>query len=247
MGVKVLNIKNYKSYKKEFPYTYSFGAFATIEALHNKHDQLLIIVIDENFLEKEMVINLCIKRNIQYIFDNKFISRISPKENCYVIGILNKYQCKLEDTNHVALVNPSDMGNLGTIIRTMAAYNIFNLAIIAPAAEIMNPKVIRASMGAIFSINHKIYSSFDEYREEFKNHDFFPFILEGKTPLNFDLCPLSDKFSLIFGNEATGLPKTFNKIGQTIKIPQSEKVDSLNLSIATAIAIFTFASKNKLI
>ena len=50
-------------------------------------------------------------------------------------------------------------------------------------------------------------------------------------------------FALIFGNEASGLPIEFAKIAQPIFIPQSPNVDSLNLSVATSIALYTFRQK----
>ena len=46
------------------------------------------------------------------------------------------------------------------------------------------------------------------------------------------------KFSLIFGNEATGLPHEFSKIGKSVIIPHSDRIDSLNLPIAASIAMY---------
>ena len=50
-------------------------------------------------------------------------------------------------------------------------------------------------------------------------------------------------FSLIFGNEATGLPDTYSEIGQSILINYLHEVDSLNLSIATGIGLYEFTKK----
>jgi len=49
----------------------------------------------------------------------------------------------------------------------------------------------------------------------------------------------------IIGNEAIGLPKSFHKIGTSVKLPQSMLVDSLNLSVATGIGLFLFANIRK--
>jgi TrmH family RNA methyltransferase len=43
---------------------------------------------------------------------------------------------------------------------------------------------------------------------------------------------------MIQGNESKGLPKEFGELGQSIFIPNSDKVDSLNLSVATAIGLW---------
>lgn len=59
---------------------------------------------------------------------------------------------ELNNANHVVLVNPGILGNMGTIIRTMLGFNYTNLAIIRPG-DVFDPRVVRASMGALFNIN----------------------------------------------------------------------------------------------
>ena len=63
---------------------------------------------------------------------------------------------ELDDANHVVLVNPGDMGNMGTIIRTMLGFNYSNLAIIKPGVDVFDPRVIRASMGALFNTRRTV-------------------------------------------------------------------------------------------
>ena len=53
----------------------------------------------------------------------------------------------------------------------------------------------------------------------------------------------ADSWTLIFGNEGSGLPPEFSRLGQPVRIPSSNKVDSLNLSIAAAIGIYAFARR----
>lgn len=56
-------------------------------------------------------------------------------------------------------------------------------------------------------------------------------------------CAVQEKkapFSLVFGNEGTGLPAVFAALGQAVKIEQSDEVDSLNLAIAAAIGMYSF-------
>ena len=44
--------------------------------------------------------------------------------------------------------------------------------------------------------------------------------------------------SLIFGNESSGLPIAFQKIGTSVKIQQSDKIDSLNLSVSVGVTLY---------
>lgn len=237
-----------KPYKKEFDYSYTSGAYATYELIKIKPEIVKAVYIHSRYSNKEEMERVCRDNKITFLYDDKTFIRISQKENSYIIGVFEKHSYILDKSKpHVVLVNPSDMGNIGTIIRTMAGFNIHNLAIITPAADIFNPKTIRASMGALFRINFQLFNSFEEYRQIYSRHWCYPFMLKGEICLNIDNCSEGNLFSLIFGNEATGLDEGFVDIGTSVKIPSSDLVDSLNLSIAAGIGIFTFASKNGLI
>jgi hypothetical protein len=54
-------------------------------------------------------------------------------------------------------------------------------------------------------------------------------MLNGGAEVSPAECFKPDLYTLIFGNEATGLPAEYAEVGTVIKIPQSEEVDSLNL------------------
>lgn len=237
-----------KSYKKDFEYSYTYGAYATYELIKTKPEIVKAVYIHSSYSDKAEMERFCKDNRIPFLYDDKSFIRISQKENIYIIGVFEKHSYVLEKTKpHIVLVNPSDMGNIGTIMRTMAGFNVCNLAIITPAADIFNPKTVRASMGALFRIKFQFFSSFEEYKAIYLKHSFYPFMLNGEICLNLDNCSKENLFSLVFGNEATGLDESFSNIGTSVKIPSSNLVDSLNLSIAAGIGIFTFASKNGLI
>lgn len=237
---------DYKKYNNKFEYSYSFGAFTTINMIKYKSAVVTCVLLHSDLEENSMntVVTLCKKYDIPYKENcDKIIEKIRNKENCNVIGIFKKYEENLDlVANHVVLVNPSDMGNIGTIIRTCLGFNIYNIAIIRPGVDIFNPKVIRASMGAIFQINFKYYDSFQEYKGSFKEHDFYPFMLDGAIDLKSFTRPLEKKYSLIFGNESSGLDSTFSNIGQSIVIKHNDKIDSLNLGVAVGVALNTFSN-----
>ena len=98
-------------------------------------------------------------------------------------------------------------------------------------------------MGAIFRVNHHLYSSFEEYAKEYDNHEFFTFMLNGEKPLTIKDVPKPKLYSLIFGNEATGLDDSYLHVGTSIIIPQTPEVDSLNLTIAVGIGAYVFTNQ----
>lgn len=233
-----------KKYKKDFRFSYARGPFPVFEALDAVPRNVLGVFIHENFNEKQKLENLCKEKNIPYRYSAKALQKISDKDICYAAAAIQKHQTPLEDAPHIVLVNPADMGNLGTIIRTVLGFGISNLAVIEPSADVFHPKVIRASMGAVFRMNLQLFPDFESYYRIFNAHDIFPFMLDGAKELTPKTCPPSQKYSLVFGNEASGLPSEFQNYGQSLLIPQTKWVDSLNLAISVGIGTYIFTQNS---
>ncbi|MDF2951574.1 MAG: hypothetical protein K0S18_1157 [Anaerocolumna sp.] len=230
-----------KPYKKSFDYSYTLGAFPTIELIKGNAEIVKAVYLHSSFTDREAILQLCKNNQIPVLENDKLFHKISDKENCFVIGVFSKYEDHLNsDKPHIVLVNPSNMGNLGTIIRTAVGMGIYDIALITPCADLFHPKTIRSSMGAVFKIRHQHFPSFHEYRKNNMKHDVYTFMLNGSKTLEIQNCPKSQLFSLVFGNEATGLDDSFLEVGTSILIPQSPDVDSLNITIAVGIASFLF-------
>lgn len=240
------NSSKLKIYKKEYDYSYTLGAYPTIELLKNKPDKASEVIVHSSFTDLRLIKAVC--KSTPIVCNDKIFERLGVKDNSFVIGVFRKYDMLLNPNKpHIVLVNPSDMGNLGTIIRTVLGFGYKDLAIITPAADMWNPKTLRASMGAVFHVNIQCFCSFQEYALQYSKHKLFPFMLGGNLKLSYETCPKTPLFSLIFGNEATGLEKSFLSVGQPILIPQTKEIDSINLAVAAAVGAYTFAAKNSLL
>ena len=159
-----------------------------------------------------------------------------------MVGVFDKADSPIQPGQpHVVLVNPSDAGNLGTILRTGAGFGFHDFAIVRPGVDIYDPKVIRASMGAFFHIRFTYYDAFEDYRRQFPQQRLYSFMLKGRTALKQIPGRPDGPFSLVFGNEATGLPDEFLDYGESVLIRHSRQIDSLNLSIAFGIAAHWFS------
>ena len=174
---------------------------------------------------------------------DRAIEKIAFKENTYVVAVFDKYACELEkEANHLVLVEPRNMGNLGTIIRTMLGFDFNNLVLVGNSADIFDPKVVRSTMGALFRVNFKYYDTIQDYMSEFDNHNYYPFMLDGAKDIR--IIEFEKPFSMIQGNESKGLDNEYKDIGQSVFIPHGKEIDSLNLSIATSIGLWE-ASRRK--
>jgi len=241
-----MEILKFEKYNKDLIYSYTFGAFPTFELIKNKPDQAICLLTHSKLKiseDIEKLFELCKVHHIEVRQDDKTINRIADKENCFVVGVFYKFKSSLKTGNNIVLVNPSDAGNMGTIMRTMLGFNMTNLSIIKPCVDVFNPKVVRSSMGAIFSLNITEFNSIDEYLSSNLNKKYF-FMLNGKNKLGKFETP-ENNYDLVFGNEATGLPDFLLNQDESVVIEHSNKIDSLNLPISVAMAIYEFNKNGK--
>lgn len=229
-----------RKYDRESPHTYTYGVFPTLELLQHQPQAVREVVLHSTGERNEgvqKILMLCQQMSIQTSVDDKLVERLESKENTYAIGVFNKYTSELKtQENHVLLVNPSDMGNLGTTMRTLLGFDIHNLAIIKPAVDLFDPRAIRASMGALFQLNFAYFDSLEAYRQQFWHH-LYPFMTNGDVLL--PEARFEAPYTLAFGNESSGLPEQYRREGTSVSIPQSSAIDSLNLSVAIGIAVYS--------
>ncbi|MBW6441987.1 TrmH family RNA methyltransferase [Patescibacteria group bacterium] len=234
-----------KKYNKKSDTSYSIGVFPTIELLENRGKEVVKVVISpKGYTNKgvEEIISFCRKNGVRVEESQKSVDFLSKSGNTYAIGVYKKYQASInQKNNHLVLVNPEDMGNLGTICRTMLAFGFKDLAIVKPAVDIFDPKVGRASMGSIFKINFQYFDSFDEYREKFKRNTY-TFMTDGGE-ISLTEASFEKPYSLVFGSESSGLDPSFKNFGKSIKIYQTDDVDSLNLAISVGISLHEATTK----
>lgn len=228
-----------ENYKKEHKDSYTLGVFPTIELLQFKPKSVKKVYLSAKGGRNRGIAKieeLCNIYKIPYAVDTHQVNKMSPKENTLAIGIFNKFESPIKPgQNHIVLVNPQDMGNIGTIMRTMLGFGFSDIAIIRPAVDVFHPKAVRSSMGAVFQLNFSYFDSLEKYAQNFKNN-LYLFTKNANTSVENQ--KFSEPFSLVFGNEADGLPKSALNLGTTVKLRQSEKVDSLNISVSAAIAMY---------
>jgi len=236
----VVNSVKISRYRKESDISYALGATVVMEYLNNRPGLVRGVILHPQFRAEETIVKIqkiTSEHNIPVSTEEKPFNILSQKENCFVIGIIEKKETPLEKKDHVVLVNPSNAGNMGTIVRSCIGFGINDLAIIRPAVDFFDPKTIRASMGACARINVSMFDSFEEYLEKYPGNNLYPFMLDGSVKLQNT--KIEEPFSLIFGNEATGLPSTFRDVGTPVRIEHGNGIDSLNLPIAVSIALYS--------
>lgn len=229
-----------KPYQKKFDYSYTLGAFPTLELLE-MHPEKLEFVLLSSEASKDLYETVKLRVPEHKIkTDDKLLHKLSKKENTYVLGVFRKYEMTLTDDNHLVLVDPSNFGNLGTMIRTAIAFDIKNIALIGEPCDHFNPAVIRSSMGALFRLNIENFHDIDEYKHKY-HHNLYALMVDGDTELleaEFKI-----PYSIILGNESSGLPSDYHSIATSIRIRTTNNVDSLNITSACSIALYIASRK----
>lgn len=232
-----------KAYAPDLTYSYAAGVYPSLTLMEKAPERAMRLLLSDKAAGEgvEKLRRLCAERGVREEIAPKALARILGKENVYAAVAFEKLeQAPDKHQPHVVLHHPMDEGNLGAVQRTMLGFGLQNLVVIRPAADPFDPRAVRASMGALFSLNVKLYDEFDAYRAEFPAHALYPFMLDGAMTLEQAAADAKPPWALVFGNEGAGLPPEYKNLGQAVKIRQSAEIDSLNLAVSVAIAVYEF-------
>ena len=231
-------------YSRKLPYSYALGVFPALKLLQARPETVSRLLLHSEGLRNEGVSLLrerCAALGVREEFADRVLRRESQKDNCFAALVFEKYQAELDGTKpHVVLCQISDGGNLGTALRACLGFGIRDVAVVRPCVDAFDPHVLRASMGAFYGMNVRTFDAFEDYRALYPDHALYPFMLDGAIPLNQAAAGHDEPYALVFGNEQTGLPAAFSGYGQSVLIPQSDEIDSLNLAVSVSIGAYAF-------
>lgn len=166
--------------------SYILGISLIVEALKEVPKEVKKVYLSSKAnknVELDKLLSLCEGNNIEVETNDLVIDKLSLKENCYGIGVFNKYSSELQTKKHLVLYNFDNEGELGTILRSAVSFDFKDVVIVNSNIDVFNPKVIRTSMGSFFHLNIKQYDDIDDYFKEY-NYNIFPFTSNGKKELN---------------------------------------------------------------
>lgn len=227
-----------RAYKKDLEYSYTLGPFPTFEIIEKRPDLVLRVILSEDFREKDKMIQMIESEGIPYTFEEKTLERIGNKKKIFAAAVFKKELDPIQEGNHLLLEEVRDMGNLGTIIRTMAGFGFKDLVLLGNTCDVFNPKVIRGSMGSFFGMRISAYENLSEYRKQWEDQNIYAFVLDDESRRLHEI-QYETPFTLCFGNEGAGLSEDFYGEGiQKIFIPQTDEVDSLNLTLACGVGMY---------
>jgi len=198
------------------------------------------VVSDElrNKLTPGATIHEVAKRTTKKLFENDKISRMfaiaeTPKpKGLELLKTIKKDIVVLEDV--------SISGNIGNIIRTSLALNMGGMILLnMDPLDLYDRRLVRASRGYMFSLPIMTASTkeFLNYCQT-NNETLLVTAMEAEKTVD-EIASIPERLLIVFGSEKEGCsPEIERAATMQVRIPISEKVESLNVSAAAGITLF---------
>ena len=128
-----------------------------------------------------------------------------------------------------------DPGNMGTIFRIAAAFGIQCLLLSPECCEVSSPKVIRASLGAVYKVPYQI-CPLDKLKST--SAKLIALDMAGSTELK-DFCWRDTRFIIVLGSEAHGINPEIRALADSaVRIGMPGEMESLNVAVCAGIAAY---------
>lgn len=129
-------------------------------------------------------------------------------------------------------------GNLGAILRSADAAGADAVIVCDPLTDLYNPNLIRASIGAVFSVP-VVAASSAETIEWLRSRGVTIYTAQLQDSSWYYDCDMKKATAIVMGTEATGLTGIWREAADRhIRIPMLGKLDSLNVSVSAAVLLF---------
>lgn len=138
----------------------------------------------------------------------------------------------------VVLESVEKPGNLGAILRSADAAGADAVVVCDPQTDLYNPNLIRSSVGGFFSVPCVACSS-EECIRFLQAHDIQILTAQLQDSHLYYHTDMQRGTAIVMGTESTGLTDTWRQAADAhIRIPMLGRIDSLNVSVSTAILLY---------
>ena len=143
----------------------------------------------------------------------------------------------------VVLVDPSDPGNVGTIVRTADAAGAAGVVLTGDAVDPFNPKAVRASTGSVCHVPLVVDVTVEDVVAACRAAGQWVVALDMGATADVEVLASDDRpVAILLGNEAHGLPDGIGaQVDQVLAVPTYGRAESLNLAAAAAVTLYTAA------
>ncbi len=223
-----------KKYRTE---KFLLEGFKPIEGAYNSGIKIdYVFVLAEKADEYKFLGDKIILTNEQVL---KKISTTDTAPNAVGVGFKKQYDRGILDSAKrvVLLEGIKDAGNLGTILRTSAAFGVDAVVLYGDSVDLYNPKCVRSAVGNLWKIPVFDMKNHNEIKAAFSGFRRIATLPRAKNYLkSFEV---KEPCLVMFGSEADGLSEELQDFAtDSVKIEMKESVESLNLSVSCAVVLY---------
>ncbi|MBO4871902.1 MAG: RNA methyltransferase [Lachnospiraceae bacterium] len=165
----------------------------------------------------------------------------SPQGILALVRMSDQKLCDLDPARGPLLIleNVQDPGNIGTLFRTAEAAGSGGIVLSGDSADPYSPKVLRATMGAVFRLPFVIADDLPGTVRSLKEQGVKIFAAHLKGENLYTEAAFPEKTAFLLGNEGNGLSEEISALAdRLIRIPMEGKTESLNVAVAGALLLY---------
>ena len=222
-----------------------FELYITKDKIPKQFEKLLAIAEFKNISVKKLK-----PSQLKYLTNTDLHQGIAAKVSSYSFVGLKDIVGKPQhpDINQMLLLldNVVDPHNLGAIIRTALCVGVNGVIITKDRSALPTPTVSKASAGALEYVNVIRVTNIINTIKILKNKGFWIYGMDKNADKDVFSCDFSGSLGILIGGEGKGIRSLVKKqCDILISIPQIEKINSLNASVAAAVVMYeTFRQRN---
>ena len=243
-----------------------FGHHAGLAAIANPERKVLRIVVSKQSIDDGLMFE------IKDAVNDAGITRPGPEQKDraalddifgwgavhqgLAVQVANLEQPELEDLIDLAqsqesaciviLDQATDPRNIGAVMRSAAAFGAMGLVVQDRNAPEMTATMAKAASGAAERLPLVRVTNISRAIDDLKKNEFWAIGLDGSADEVLDRKVMKGRIALVLGAEGSGLRRLVAETcDRLVKIPILGSVESLNLSNAAAVALYSFSESNR--
>lgn len=236
--------------------TFLVGAKPVLEALQENPTTVLSVIILNNksntYITK--IIELCKQYNIHFMFkDLQYLNRLYPYNHKGIVAKITRAPIfPLEDIAHHALSSAfpllialdmiTDIGNFGTIARTLYALGGAGIILPRHGSVVPNDTAMTISAGALRSLPISIVVNMAQSLQWLHKQGFAIYGTSCDNGENIFTAPLLLPAVLVLGSEEKGIrPLVLKQCSHIVTIDMHNACNSVNVAQSAAICMALFS------
>jgi len=239
-----------------------YGTRSIIEAIESSKEISKVYLLKSNSQQSSLtrkLLKLLEEKNIKFSFvpKEKFkkfnnknhqgaIAILSPISIFSIEELIKETFEEKDSQTYLLLDGITDTRNFGAIIRTAVAANTTGIIIAQNNSAPVNSDVVKTSSGSIFKIPIARVNNLKDAIIHLDSLGVKIISLSEKADKSIYEHNFDESIGIILGSESKGISKSIlNLSSETLKIPISKEIDSLNVSVAFSALIFEIIRQRK--